>query len=122
MYKGFTLIELLVVIAIIAILAAYLFPVFARAKAKAQSTQCLANMKQQGMAIIMYCSDWDSRYPPAYLWQSRCDEYRGSREGRNKKQAIRKDIIPHAAIRNLLQRIFSRFVISCKPHDRTNRQ
>jgi len=80
MRRGFTLIELLVVIAIIAILAAILFPVFARAKMKAQSTQCLSNMKQQGLAIMMYVSDWDSRYPPAYQWKTRCDEYLGSRE------------------------------------------
>lgn len=80
MRTGFTLIELLVVIAIIAILAAILFPVFARAKAKAQSTQCLSNMKQQGLAFMMYVSDWDSRYPQAHYWKSRLDQYLGSRE------------------------------------------
>ncbi len=61
--KGFTLIELLVVIAIIAILAAILFPVFARAKAKAQETQCLNNVKQLGLAVLTYCSDWDNKTP-----------------------------------------------------------
>ena len=61
--KGFTLIELLVVIAIIAILAAILFPVFARAKAKAQETQCLSNVKQLATAILTYCSDYD-QVPP----------------------------------------------------------
>ena len=61
--KGFTLIELLVVIAIIAILAAILFPVFARARRAAQRTSCLNNMKQIGVAINMYESDWDDRYP-----------------------------------------------------------
>jgi len=60
--KGFTLIELLVVIAIIAILAAILFPVFARARAKGQQTQCLSNLKQITMALQMYASDNDSRY------------------------------------------------------------
>ena len=56
---GFTLIELLVVIAIIAILAAILFPVFARARAKAQQSACLSNTKELGMACLMYADDWD---------------------------------------------------------------
>ena len=56
---GFTLIELLVVIAIIAILAAILFPVFARARAKAQQSSCLSNVKQLALATLMYTSDND---------------------------------------------------------------
>jgi len=59
MRKGFTLIELLVVIAIIAILAAILFPVFARAREKARQTSCLSNIKQTGLGILMYAQDYD---------------------------------------------------------------
>ncbi|HEY3298794.1 MAG TPA: DUF1559 domain-containing protein [Armatimonadota bacterium] len=61
--NGFTLIELLVVIAIIAILAAILFPVFAKAREKARQTSCLANVKQLGLSLIMYMSDYDQTYP-----------------------------------------------------------
>ncbi|MFO7947927.1 MAG: prepilin-type N-terminal cleavage/methylation domain-containing protein [Armatimonadota bacterium] len=57
--KGFTLIELLVVIAIIAILAAILFPVFARAREKARQSSCLSNMKQIGLGHMMYAQDYD---------------------------------------------------------------
>ncbi len=57
MRKGFTLIELLVVIAIIAILAAILFPVFARAREKARQTSCLSNLKEIGLGILMYAQD-----------------------------------------------------------------
>jgi prepilin-type N-terminal cleavage/methylation domain-containing protein/prepilin-type processing-associated H-X9-DG protein len=60
---GFTLIELLVVIAIIAILAAILFPVFARARSKATQTSCLSNIKQLGLAFQMYASDYDELLP-----------------------------------------------------------
>ncbi len=61
--SGFTLIELLVVIAIIAILAAILFPVFARAREKARQTSCLSNVKQLGTSLMMYVQDYDERYP-----------------------------------------------------------
>lgn len=63
--KGFTLIELLVVIAIIAILAAILFPVFARAREKARQTSCLSNLKQLGLAFMSYTQDYDERMPLA---------------------------------------------------------
>ena len=61
--QGFTLIELLVVIAIIAILAAILFPVFAQAREKARAASCLSNMKQMGLALDMYASDYDETMP-----------------------------------------------------------
>jgi len=60
---GFTLIELLVVIAIIAILAAILFPVFARAREAARRTGCLSNMKQVTTGILMYTQDYDEVLP-----------------------------------------------------------
>jgi prepilin-type N-terminal cleavage/methylation domain-containing protein len=61
--KGFTLIELLVVIAIIAILAAILFPVFAKAREKARQTTCTSNMKQLGLAFLQYIQDNDEHFP-----------------------------------------------------------
>ncbi len=60
---GFTLIELLVVIAIIAILAAILFPVFARAREKARQTNCLSNVKQIMLGVLQYAQDYDERMP-----------------------------------------------------------
>ncbi len=60
---GFTLIELLVVIAIIAILAAILFPVFSKVRAKARETRCLSNLKQIGLAFQMYASDYSESLP-----------------------------------------------------------
>lgn len=61
--RGFTLIELLVVIAIIAILAAILFPVFARAREKARQSGCLSNSKQLMLGVMMYAQDYDERLP-----------------------------------------------------------
>ena len=61
--RGFTLIELLVVIAIIAILAAILFPVFARARENARRASCQSNMKQVGLGVLQYAQDYDEKYP-----------------------------------------------------------
>ncbi len=60
---GFTLIELLVVIAIISILAAILFPVFARARENARRANCASNLKQIGLGIMQYTQDYDERMP-----------------------------------------------------------
>src|SRR5436309_2534502 len=68
--RGFTLMELLVVIAIIAILAAILFPVFAQAREKARSIQCLSNLKQIGMASRLYSQDYDEVLVPNYLFNT----------------------------------------------------
>jgi prepilin-type N-terminal cleavage/methylation domain-containing protein len=62
-HGGFTLIELLVVIAIIAILAAILFPVFARARENARRSSCQSNMKQIGLSLLQYVQDYDEVLP-----------------------------------------------------------
>lgn len=70
---GFTLIELLVVIAIIAILAAILFPVFAKAREKARQTKCTSNQRQFALAVQMYTQDNDETLPPAATMWSDID-------------------------------------------------
>ena len=73
---GFTLIELLVVVAIISLLAAILFPIFARARENARRTSCLSNMKQIGIGVMMYVQDYDERYPQNY-WNAGYPGYPG---------------------------------------------
>jgi prepilin-type N-terminal cleavage/methylation domain-containing protein/prepilin-type processing-associated H-X9-DG protein len=73
--RGFTLIELLVVIAIIAILAAILFPVFARAREKARQITCASNHKQMGLAFFMYNADYDETYVTNPEWKTKLQPY-----------------------------------------------
>jgi len=64
--RAFTLIELLVVIAIIALLAAILFPVFARARENARRSSCGSNLRQIAMGVLQYAQDYDERMPPFF--------------------------------------------------------
>lgn len=85
--QGFTLIELLVVIAIISILAAILFPVFARARENARKAACMSNLKQIGLGVMMYTQDYDETFPaaemmnnPTAMWYQVIDPYVKSKQ------------------------------------------
>jgi len=85
--NAFTLIELLIVIAILAILAAILFPVFARAKENALKASCASNLKQLGLAFIQYSQDYDERFPACAggtgtIWDTTVAVDRGSTNNR----------------------------------------
>ena len=84
--KGFTLIELLVVIAIIAILAAILFPVFARARENARRASCQSNLKQIGLGVMQYTQDYDERFPMRYY---------GTAGPRQEANSWRRQIFPY---------------------------
>lgn len=92
--SAFTLIELLVVIAIIAILAAILFPVFARARENARKTSCLSNLKQIGLGVLQYTQDYDEKFPMRYY---------GGAGGRQEANSWRRMIFPYVKSTQLFQ-------------------
>jgi prepilin-type N-terminal cleavage/methylation domain-containing protein/prepilin-type processing-associated H-X9-DG protein len=96
--KAFTLIELLVVIAIIAILAAILFPVFAQARESARMTSCLSNMKQIGLALRMYCQDYDETNTSIYQGWGTGDPNNDDQQGWMWRNAIE----PYTKNKNIL--------------------
>ncbi len=113
MRKGFTLIELLVVIAIIAILAAILFPVFAKAREKARQASCLSNVKQINLALNMYAQDYDDTLPCVQMrsattfygyWFDVCEPYMKNQQVLVCPSSPRQDVgygwnYPHAGYR-----------------------
>jgi prepilin-type N-terminal cleavage/methylation domain-containing protein/prepilin-type processing-associated H-X9-DG protein len=96
--SGFTLIELLVVIAIIAVLAAILFPVFAKARESARKASCVSNLRQIGNALAMYAEDYDGlavqlftgdpNRPEEGWWEHRLGPYVSKRRGEGEVQPL----------------------------------
>lgn len=82
---AFSLIELLVVTAVIAIIAAILFPVFARAREKARQAVCLSNEKQIAAAWLMYVQDYDETFPFVLNWSA---NWIGQNQGDDGKVAL----------------------------------
>lgn len=100
--RAFTLIELLVVIAIIAILAAILFPVFAQAKVAAKGAASLSNVKQDGLAIIMYANDYDDGVPIDQTWGDRTSPLWFGTAG-SEWRVWSWDILPYMKNANILE-------------------
>jgi prepilin-type N-terminal cleavage/methylation domain-containing protein/prepilin-type processing-associated H-X9-DG protein len=102
--RGFTLIELLVVIAIIAILAAILFPVFARARENARRASCQSNLKQIALGLQQYVQDYDEKFPGWYVDRDGSGGYTSSNPiGPNSDQGWTEMIQPYIKSRQILQ-------------------
>ncbi len=95
--QAFTLIELLVVIAIIAILAAILFPVFAKAKEAAKNTACLSNSRQIGMAVMMYNGDNEDVMPIFMAYQTSPGPFQTGHLG------VETEVLPYAKSRDIFK-------------------
>ena len=121
---GFTLIELLVVIAIIAILAAILFPVFARARENARRSSCQSNLKQMGLGMLQYSQDYDEQTVPFYLgasvsdvnsvvWYHLVQPYVKSTQIFNCPSVSNKQADIDALSTNITPRILSNYYLNC---------